>query len=220
MKRLIAAGMFALFLPSCASLTLSSTVTKDAHKVSALDVHFFPRSTLRVETRKISYNFFINSRIDEAQLFKKAGEATTEFARKLVETFPAAARNVDVVRRLSVSESAASSGPAMSDALHKLTFTQDDALVLYPSLAEAYCYEGRCSIFLTLRSLLYDSATKRTMWYGDHKIMIGERFVGSEAENAKFDATSAVEAYWNAVFGTLKSERLIEKDAVVKLQKG
>ncbi len=219
--RLLLIAMSALALSACSITminTASSTVTKDAHKVAELDVLYFARERLSVSIQRYNSLYFPNYRLMNGSLTIGAGKIVTAFGKELVGTFDEAARTSDVLRRLSVSDSAPATVKAINDALPGLRFTRDDALVISPMSAEVVCGDNRCSFGILFHAILYDAKAKKVMWSGDQRIAVVRTLKIDDAEMFEFDAVDAVESYWNEILGTLRSDRLLERSVKVKLR--
>ena len=200
--------------------TASSTVSKDAHKVAELDVLYFAHDRLRVNVQRYNSLYFPNYRLMNGSLTIGAGKIVAAFGKELAGTFDQAARTNDVLRRLTVSDKAPVSAKAIDDALPDFRFAHDDALVIAPALADVVCWDTRCSFAVSFRAVLYDAKAKKVMWSGTQQVTVIRTLTLSDPENFEFDAVGAVESYWNEIFGTLRSERLLERYVSVKLRTG
>ncbi len=219
--RLLWIAMSALALTSCAITTISSstsTVTKDAHKVAELDVVYFAQERLRVQIQRYDSLSFSRSRLSNGSLTVGVGKITTAFGKEFVGTFEAAARTSEVLHRLSVSNSVPATVKAINDALPGLRFTRDDALVISPISADVTCGDHRCGFAILFHAILYDAKAKRVMWYGDQRINVVRTLNLNDTEMFEFDAVEAVESYWNEIFSTLRSDRLLDKSVKIKLR--
>lgn len=219
--RFLLIALSALALTACSitmTNTASSTVTKDAHKVAELDVLYFAHDRLRVNIQRYSSLYFASYRLMNGSLTIGAGKIVTAFGNELVGTFDEAARTSGVLRRLTVSDKAPVNAKAIEDALPDFRFVHDDALVIAPALVDVVCGDNRCSFAVSFRAVLYDAKAKKVMWHGTQQLSVIRTLKISEAEMFEFDAVEAVESYWNEIFGTLRSDRLLERDVKVKLR--
>jgi len=219
--RILLIALSALALTACSITTISSstsTVTKDAHKVAELDVLYFAQERLRVQIQRYDSLSFSRSRLSNGSLTVGVGKIATAFGKDLIGTFEVAGRTSGVLRRLSVSNSAPATVKAINDALPGIHFIRDDALVISPISADVTCGDNRCGFVILFHAILYDAKSKKVMWYGDQRINVVRTLNLNDAEMFEFDAVEAVESYWNEIFGTLRSDRLLERNVKVKLR--
>lgn len=196
---------------------LSSSVTRDARKVAELDVLYLDRSSVRVGITKYG-SYGIRNFVYNDNLVARVGDIVSAFGEELTGSFEAAARTSGVLRGLSGAKATHATQADLVASLVAIPFTRDEVLVISPSSAFVTCSDNRCSFEILYESVLYDAKARKPMWFGKHEVLVIRNLADRGAAKIEFDPTDAVESYWNAVFGLLRSDRLIDKDVTVKLR--
>lgn len=199
-------------------MTHSSSVTRDARKVTAMDVLYLDRSSLRIGIQKYASYGLRQLTPDNANLTARVGDIVAAFGEALTHDFEAAAQTSGMLRGVSGAKATHRTPAELVASLAAMRFERDEVLAISPASADVTCGDHRCSFEILFDSVLYDAKAGKPMWFGKHNVVVIRNLADRGAAKVEFDATDAVESYWNAVFASLHSDRLIDKNVAVKLR--
>jgi hypothetical protein len=203
----------ALFSLSACAITVvtpqSSSVTRDARKVAEMDVLYLDRSGLRIGIQKYRSLSFPYTP-DNGPLVARVGDIVAAFGGELTGGLEAAARKRGVLRGVSGANATHATQAELVASLAAMRFARDEVLVISPASASVTCLDNRCSFEIFYESVLYDAKARKPMWFAKHNVTVVRNLADRGAAKIEFDAPEAVDSYWNAVFGSLRSDKLID----------
>lgn len=197
-----------LSLSACAItvvMTQSSNVTRDARKVAEMDVLYLDRSSVRTSIQKYM-SFGFRNIPENGNLAARVGDIVAAFGGELTGGFEAAAGT----RGVSGAKATHATQAELVASLAAMQFARDDVLVISPATAYVTCGDNRCSFEIYYESILYDAKARKPMWFAKHNVTVVRNLADRGAAKIEFDAPEAVDSYWNAVFGSLRSDKLID----------
>ena len=143
-------------------------------------------------------------------LAARVGDIVAAFGGELTGGFEAAARKRGVLRDVSGAKATHATQAELVASLAAMQFARDEVLVISPATAYVTCGDNRCSFEIYYESILYDAKARKPMWFAKHNVTVVRNLADRGAAKIEFDAPEAVDSYWNAVFGSLRSDKLID----------
>jgi hypothetical protein len=201
-----------LSLSACAITVVTSqnsSITRDARKVAEMDVLYLDRSSVRVGIQKYR-SIYSAYTPDNGHLAARVGDIVAAFGGELTGGFEAAAGKRGVLRSVSGAKATHATQAELVASLAAMRFARDEVLVISPASASVTCGDNRCSFEIFYESVLYDAKARKPMWFAKQNVTVVRTLSDRGAAKLEFDPPEAVDSYWNAVFDSLRSGKLID----------